>query len=146
MEKEIIQEKIIHPEIVEEVELLYPQMHIDFPLNPILPDTFVEGMNSYEKRFANILQSKGLFVFREPIIDGVSHIPDFFVYNRRCFQGKLVELTLYDREFKHYSANEKSIARKKRQIEEFSNCGIPFVAIYRENLESIRRNCDMYLF
>ncbi len=44
-------------------------------------------MNSYEKRFSNILQSKGLVVFREPIIEGLNHIPDFFVYNRNCFKG-----------------------------------------------------------
>jgi len=146
VEKEIALVEDKYTELIIEVSTMYPQMHVNSPLNYIEPNIYVEGMNSYEKRFANILQTRGLYVFREPIIDGVTHIPDFFVFNPKSYQGKLVELTLYDRDFKHYNPNERSVKRKKRQIEEFSNCGIPFVAIYRENLESIRRYCDMYLF
>lgn len=146
MEKESLLDEEKYIDIVSEVNTMYPQMHISSPLKYIEPEKHVPGMNSYEKRFANILQTRGLFVFREPIIEGVSHIPDFFVYNPRSVQGKLVEITLYDSQFKRYPLNERSIERKKRQIEEFRSCGIPFVAIYRENLESIRSHCDMYLF
>lgn len=146
MEKESLLDQEKYIDVVNEVNTMYPQMYISSPLEYIEPDKYIPGMNSYEKRFANLLQTRGLFVFREPIIDGLSHIPDFFVYNPRCIQGKLVELTLYDSQFKRVSADEKSIKRKKRQIEEFRNCGIPFVAIYRENLEAIRSHCDMYLF
>lgn len=146
MEKEKQQENEEYIDIINELSEMYPQMHVCAPLEFIEPNKFVKGMNSYEKRFSNILQSRGLCVFREPIIDGVSHIPDFFVYNPRSYQGKLVELTLFDKEFKHYNSTESSIKRKKRQIQEFNTCGIPFVAIYRENLESIRSHCDMHLF
>lgn len=128
--------------LIQEISLIYPQMILTPSILSQEFEGYIPNMNSYEKKFAFLVHSKGLDVFREPVIEGVLHIPDFFVYNRFCHRGKLVELTLYNRECTNCSnSSKRSKERKRRQIEELQSCGIPFVTMYRENMENIRKYC-----
>lgn len=142
LEKESVTEQ--EAEYIERISFFYPQMILPPPLSVEDMDQYIEGMNSYEKEFAKLLHSRGMVVFREPIIEGVDCKPDFFVFNPFTYGGKIVELTLCDKEFKN--GKRDTIKRKKRQAERLEQIGIPYVILYRENLERIRRTCCENLF
>jgi len=142
-------------EILKDLSINYPQMYLDYPL---LCDDFdlgyFDGMNSYEFKFASYLvNNKNLLVFREPKIKGCSHVPDFYIFNSSAYAGKIVELTLYDSSYSVYKSGnksqqevEKSIKRKHEQINDIKGCGIPYVILYREQLENVRRDYILNLF
>ncbi len=134
-------------DIVDTLYLRYPHMHLDSPLDLSDSNQYIYGMNSYEMKFAYFTYSMGLVVFREPRIDNCIHIPDFYLFNPITLSGTLVELTLYNRDFtncntgnRHRNEVKKSIKRKQGQISELQGCGIPYIILYREELEQIRNN------
>ena len=150
-----IDENIDVEKVLSNLSQQYPQMYLDYPL--VYEDFeygYLNGMNSYEFKFASYLVSdKNLLVFREPKIDSCLHIPDFYIFNTLSNRGKLVELTLYDSNFtgcrdgkRSYQEIKKSIRRKQEQIDEIKRCGIPYVILYREHLENVRRECITGLF
>jgi hypothetical protein len=150
-----IEENIDVEKVLSNLSQQYPQMYLDYPL--VYEDFeygYLNGMNSYEFKFASYLvNDKNLLVFREPKIDSCLHIPDFYVFNTLSNSGKLVELTLYDSDFtgcrnskRSYQEVKKSIKRKQEQIDEIKGCGIPYVILYREQLENIRQRCIKNLF
>lgn len=152
LEKEIDreQEKIL---LVQHLSDLYPQMSLERPLVDTDFDILIPGMNSYEFKFASYFHHEGYSIFREPDIFGCSHLPDFFMYNPIVNDGKLVELTMYNRDFTNCNVSrrprnevKKTILRKKGQIEELESCNIPFVVLYREDLEQLRREYIPDLF
>ncbi len=141
--------------ILKDLSADYPQMHLEYPLlHEDFDFGYLNGMNSYEFKFASYLvNDKNLLVFREPKIDSCLHIPDFYIFNPSAYTGKIVELTLYDSSYsgyksrkKSYQEVKKSIKRKQAQIDEIKGCGIPYVILYREQLENIRRECITGLF
>lgn len=141
-------------EIPKELELeymqciceIYPQMTLDPPLTTENLEGYIPGMSSYEREFVSLLQSRGIVVFREPLIEGLNCRPDFFVYNPSTRTGKIVEVTLYDKGYSNGNGSYKSKNRKRRQEVSLQQMGIPYVILYRENLERIRRNCCPNLF
>ncbi len=142
-----------YTEIIENLSYVYPQLQLNPPLFYSDFDQYIQGMNSYEFKFANYLCSMGLYVFREPRIESCFHIPDFFVFNQSDCTGTLLELTLYNRDFTNCNTHKrprnevkKTIERKKGQIQELENCGIPYMVLYREDLEIIRREYIKDLF
>ncbi len=150
-ELEIVQEESIL--LIQQLSELYPQMHLEKPLIDTDFDILIPGMNSYEFKFASFFHKEGYSIFREPYIFGCSHLPDFFMYNPLINAGKLVELTMYNREFTNCNVNrrprnevKKTIERKKGQLGELERCNIPFVVLYREDLEQIRRRYIPDLF
>ena len=101
---------------------------------PVELDVIEEGntnMNDNEMEFAKLLLHKNMVVYREPKIESCNSIPDFSVYNPRTCNGKLVEITL--------SSIDKAGFRKEKQIKNLKSCGIPFVVLYGENMEIIKR-------
>lgn len=100
-----------------------------------------QSMNTYERAFAKILIKKGLKVYREiPIADNGS-TADFYVYNPRSKRGKLVEVTLLQKEYKKGDKKPsiKTIRRKDRQIETLEATGMTYVVLYKENFRAIRK-------
>jgi len=150
-----IDENIDVEKVLSNLSQQYPQMYLNYPL--VCNDFeygYLEGMNSYEFKFASYLVSNSaLLIFREPKIEGCFHIPDFYVFNTLSNSGRLVELTLYDSNYtgyrnsrRSYQETKKSIKRKQEQIEEIKGCGIPYVILYRQQLENIRQRCIKNLF
>lgn len=140
-------------QLMNDFEIIYPQIHLNPPLNESDFSTLIPGMNSYEFKFASFLYSNGYTVFREPSIENCVHIPDFFVYSPFNNFGKLIELTMYNREFTNCNVynrprNEvkKTLQRKRNQLEEIKECGIPYIILYREELEYIRKEYINDLF
>lgn len=109
----------------------YPQLSLPNPLSDYTLSNNCVRMNSEEKQFAKLLLSRDMIVYREPRIELCDSIPDFFVYNPRTTNGKLVEITL--------SKMETGDKRKRRQIRNLELCGIPFVILFREQMERIRK-------
>jgi len=150
-----IKENIDIERVLSNLSQQYPQMYLDYPL---VDDDFeygyLKGMNSYEFKFASYLvNDKKLLVFREPKIENCLHVPDFYIFNTLSNSGRLVELTLYDSNFigykdskRSYQEIKKSIRRKQEQVNEIKSCGIPYVILYREQLENIRQGCIKDLF
>ncbi len=135
-------------DIQEELLERYPNMYLDSPM-----DIDLFEMNSCEREFVYLLQSRGLVVFREPLIkdidctQDIDCIPDFFVYNPKTGNGKIVEITMMKENGKAYNNKErKTKARKKRQRESIERSGIPSVHLYREHLERVRKSCCDSLF
>ncbi|MDX9739065.1 MAG: hypothetical protein RBT33_01745 [Candidatus Dojkabacteria bacterium] len=135
-------------DIQEELFERYPNMYLDSPVDM----DFFE-MSSCEREFVYLLQSRGLVVFREPLIkdvdcrEDIDCIPDFFVYNPKTRDGKIVEITMMKENGGAYNNKErKTKARKKRQRESIERSGIPSVYLYREHLERIRKSCCCGLF
>ena len=127
-------------ETVDELFLKYPALYLGQPF-----EGDYSGMNSYEAKFVNILLERDLIVFREPLIEDVDCIPDFFIYNPRSCTGKLVEITLMPKNGKGKNGF-KTKMRKARQSESLANSGIPYVVLYREHLEKVREYCCLDLF
>ncbi len=151
VEKE--QDTVNYLQLINDFEIIYPQMHLDSPLNDSDFTTLTPGMNSYEFKFASFLYSNGYTLFREPTIENCVHVPDFFVYSPFDDSGKLVELTMYNREFTNCNVSKrprnevkKTLLRKRNQLEEIKECGIPYIILYREELEYIRREYIKDLF
>ncbi|OGC36422.1 hypothetical protein A2369_01400 [candidate division WS6 bacterium RIFOXYB1_FULL_33_15] len=132
--------------LIEALSERYPQMLLSPPLLPEEVESYVRGMNSYEREFVKILQNRGLIVFREPELCDYDCKPDFFVYNPYIDQGKIVEVTLLNKEFTSSNCDRKTKERKIRQFKRMEASGIPFVVMYRENLENIREYCCRNLF
>ena len=92
-----IDENIDVEKVLSNLSQQYPQMYLNYPL--VCNDFeygYLEGMNSYEFKFASYLVSNSaLLIFREPKIEG---------------------------------------------------CGIPYVILYRQQLENIRQRCIKNLF
>ncbi len=138
----------------------YPNLILPLPLNEEELDSRKCEMNYEERQFAKLLLSKGMIVYREPEIELCDSIPDFFVYNPRSCNGKLVEITLayMQKEKKQEGGQRKarknrkkeqmkaSKNRKNRQKENLNLSGIPSVVLYREQMENIRRYCCNKLF
>jgi len=132
--------------LVSQLSDLYPQMRLDMPLTDTDFDVLIPGMNSYEFKFASFFHREGYSIFREPYIFGCRHLPDFFMYSPFVNEGKLVELTMYNRGFTNCNVNrrprnevKKTLQRKRNQLEEIQDCGIPYIILYREELENIRK-------
>lgn len=125
------------------IEIPFTKLELSTPLSE--DNIFKYDMNSVERNFSLLLLSKGLEVYREPYIHNCKHIPDFWVYNPFRNMGKLVEITLLSKE-EFLSGNRRTVLRKRRQYEELSNIGIPYIVLYRENMESIRRGCYPSMF
>lgn len=140
-------------QLKDDFEIIYPQMHLNSALDESDFSTLIPGMNSYEFKFASFLFSNGYTVFREPRIENCVHIPDFFVYSPFSDFGELIELTMYNKEFTNCNVSKrprnevkKTIQRKRNQLEEIRQCGIPYAILYREELEYIRREYIYDLF
>jgi hypothetical protein len=101
-------------------------------------------MNSYEKKFALLMIQLGFVVYREIDIDGFGRTADFFVINPFSRQGMLIELTLMDD--KETGVGRKTKLRKERQVKALEGRGIPYVILYREDLNVIRHFLDPNLF
>lgn len=142
VEPETLEETISFVEYIDQLENSikdeYPQLFLSSPLDDFSIANNSVRMNSNEKQFAKLLLSRDLLVYREPKIEFCDRIPDFFVYNPRTYNGKLVEITL--------SKSETSDKRKRRQIHNLELCGIPFVILFREHMEKIRQYCWGDLF
>lgn len=117
---------------------LYPQMILPTPLNEFDIESKKLRMNYEEREFAHLLLTRDLVVYREPEIRDCNRIPDFFVFNPRHGNGKLVEITL--------SSCMTRDKRKRGQIKDLSMCGIPLVVLYKEQMESIKKRCWNRLF
>ncbi len=153
LEKELELELGLYEEVIIHLSSIYPQMHLKNDLFQSETNGYIQGMNSYEMKFAEYLWSQNYYLFREPRIDGCNHLPDFFVYDRQTDSGLLLELTLYYKDFancntskKHRNEVKKSIERKRRQFDDLQNCGIPYLILYREDMEEIRRDYISDLF
>jgi len=125
-------------DIQRELSMQYPNLSLGQPIY-----SGMHGMNSYEKRFLEYLIESGYVVFREPLIEDVDCIPDFFVYNPESGRGQIMEITLMR---ENGSSDRKTKLRKERQEESIRNCGIPYVILYREHLERIRNEDCKDLF
>lgn len=123
----------------------YPTLVLPPSLN-CLDDISAVRMSTNERFFALLLMDRGLLVFREPRILQCNHVPDFFVFNPFCKDGKLVEITLLPRNASIGKYSEESISRKQRQVADFLGCGVPCVVLYREELARIRESCCAELF
>ena len=74
--------------LIEALSERYPQMLLSPPLLPEEVESYVRGMNSYEREFVKILQNRGLIVFREPeLITTVNQISLFITHI--LIKGKL---------------------------------------------------------
>lgn len=144
LEKEIVTVTEIESKCMESIAISYPQMYLSPPLLPEEMYSYVEGMNSYEKEFVKLLHSRGMIVFREPMIESIDCKPDFFIFNPYTQKGKIVEITLCEKNYSN--GNRDTVKRKRRQAEKLEQTGIPYVILYRENLERIRRTCCENLF
>jgi hypothetical protein len=131
--------------IIANLSEIYPQMYLSEPLTYESEDTLLK-MNSCEREFTLLLLDRGLLLFREPEIEGMDFLPDFFVYNVEAARGKLVELTLFNEDYSNGNSSKKSIERKKRQIENLERTGIPYTVLKREQLSMIREYCCPELF
>jgi len=127
-------------ELVGELSEKYPSLYLGEPFRGDF-----SGMNTYEARFVDILLERDLVVFREPLIADLDCVPDFFVYNPRSGSGKLVEITLMPRNGNGGNGFKTKI-RKARQNESLASSGIPYVVLYREELEKVRDYCRWDLF
>jgi hypothetical protein len=127
-------------ELVEDLSVKYPSLYLG---EPFQGDFY--GMNSYEARFVEILLERDLVVFREPLIANVDCVPDFFVYNCKRGSGKLVEITLMPKNGNGKNGFRTKM-RKERQKESLASTGIPYVILYREELEKVRDYCRWDLF
>lgn len=151
LEKEL--ERQDYLQLKNDFEIIYPQMHLKSPLNESDFSTLIPGMNSYEFKFASFLFSNGYTVFREPIIENCVHVPDFFVYSPFSDFGKLIELTMYNKEFTNCNVSKRprnevrrTLKRKRNQLEEIKESGIPYIILYREELRYIRKEYINDLF
>ncbi|HRX44157.1 MAG TPA: hypothetical protein P5059_02825 [Candidatus Dojkabacteria bacterium] len=150
---ELEQVPVNYVQLINDFEVIYPQLHLTAPLSEADFTTLYPGMNSYEFKFASFLYSNGYTIFREPNIQNCVHVPDFFVYSPFDDSGKLVELTMYNREFTNCNISKrpqnevkKTLQRKKVQLEEIKECGIPYIILYRKELEYIRKEYIKDLF
>jgi len=116
----------------------YPNLYLE---EPVYESGY--GMNSCEKNFLEYLIESGYVVFREPLIDDVDCIPDFFVYDPYSGRGQIVEITLMK---EMGNGDRKTKKRKERQAERIRDSGIPYVILYREHLERIRNEDCKGLF
>ena len=126
------------------IEDIYPQLVLQDPL--FCDHSDLPYMHPVEREFATLLLTRGFIVFREPTILDCEHIPDFFIFNRRSQSGKLVEITLLKEDLTNGHIGRKTKKRKERQLEALQECGVPFVVLYREQMENIRANCWEDLF
>jgi hypothetical protein len=116
--------------------------------HPSLYEPAYNPMNAYEKSVALLLISKGLMVYREIPIGTNGSNADFYVYNPKSKKGKLVEVTLIKKAYKPREKlpSHKTRKRKSNQLLLLKATGMPFVVLYKENLESIRKYVDLHLF
>ena len=127
-----------YTDLNRELSLKYPQMILHRALDEYDLQGRKTGMNKNEREFARLLIRRNFLVYREPEIRDCNRIPDFFVLNPRSGVGKLVEITLF--------FSDSIDNRKRQQIAELESCGIPFVVLYREQMENIKRYVWRNLF
>ena len=137
----MLEQEYEYENITSYIHDLYPNLYLD-PLTKYP----AYGMNSYERRFLELLIERGMVVYRNPCIHGTDCFPDFFVFNPRSMRGKLVELTLLYENGGNGNSDRKTKLRKERQRQNIEESGIPFVFLYREHLERIRESCCENLF
>ncbi|GIK83992.1 MAG: hypothetical protein BroJett025_06140 [Patescibacteria group bacterium] len=115
---------------------------------PSLYEPAYNTMNEYERGVAQLFIEKGLLVYREVPIGTNGSTADFYVYNPRSKKGKLVEVTLIQQVYNpgDRQPSHKTRKRKGRQLVLLNATGMPFVVLYKENLESIRKRLNRNLF
>lgn len=126
-------------DIIENLTVKYPNLYLDDPITSGSDD-----MHTYEAKFLDLLLERELVVFREPLIEGVDCMPDFFVYNPKSGTGKLVEITLMKKNGN--GTDRRTKQRKERQQDNIAQSGIPYVILHREELEKVRDYCRFDLF
>ena len=137
----MLEQEYTYDEISDYICSLYPNLYLDTPIE--FPDY---GMNDYEGRFLELLIDRGMIVYREPYIEDLDCVPDFFVFNPRTMTGKIVEITLLYENRGNGNSDRKTRLRKQRQKERIEESGIPAIFLYREHLERIRESCCENLF
>lgn len=122
----------------EHLTTVYPQLILPTPINSFDVNSKKFRMSDNEREFAKLLLTRDLIVYREPTIKDCTKVPDFFVYNPRTDNGKLVEITLYP--------STTHDERKTEQVKALAMTGIPLVVLYKEHMENIKRYCCDELF
>lgn len=88
-------------------------------------------MDELEASYALKLLDLGLIVYREPRLMDCNSCADFYVYHPELKDGVLVEITRFEKG----KANGKKNNQHKNLREYCKLYGIPFIALFREDLE-----------
>lgn len=90
-------------------------------------------MDESEANYALKLLDQGLILYREPILVDCNSCADFYVFHPELEEGVLVEITRYEKG----KANGKKNNQHKNLRECCKRYGIPFIALFKEDLEKM---------
>ena len=88
-------------------------------------------MDELEAGYALKLLDLGLTVYREPRLMDCNSCADFYIFDPELEEGVLVEITRYEKG----KANGKKNNQHKNLREFCELYGIPFIALFKEDLE-----------
>ncbi len=123
----------------------YPQMELDLPVDLKDMDSYIK-LDSMERVFTRLAQNSGLLVFKDPRIEEIEYIPNFFVYDPTLDKGKIVDLNISRVKANEKRYSKRFIKRELGQIKKIEEMGIPTLLIDRDMILEMFTNERVDIF
>ncbi len=123
----------------------YPQMQLDSPVDLKDMDSYLK-LDLLEVAFTRLAQNNGLLVFKNPLIEEIEYIPNFFVYDPTIDKGKIVDLNISRIKANEKRYSKRFINRELGQIKKIEGMGIPTLLINRDMILEMLVNEKVDIF
>ena len=122
------EERLNPVEVMVTIHKEYPQIELDSPVDLKEMDSYIK-LDSMERVFTRLVQENGLLVFKNPLIEEIEYIPNFFVYDPKLEKGKVVDLNISRIKDNEKRYSKRFLNRELGQIRKIEEMGIPTLLI-----------------
>lgn len=145
MERDSYEENLNPVWVMVEIYNEHPYMLLDYPVNLNEKESY-QTLDPLERVFTRLAQQEELLVFKNPLIEGVNYIPNFFVYDSLEQRGTIVDLNIL--RFNGYNRREikKEVKRNLKEIKKIEKMGISTTLLNRDDLMSMLKNEKIDIF
>ncbi len=139
-------EESINPfEVMVTIYREYPQMQLDSPVDLKDMDSYIK-LDAMERVFTRLAQESGFLVFKNPLIDEIEYIPNFFVYDPTLDKGKIIDLNISRIKANEKRYSKRFLKRELGQIKKIEEMGIPTLLINRDMILEMLINEKVDIF
>ena len=123
----------------------FPQMLLDSPIDLKERDSYAK-LDDLEVVFTRVAQNSGLLVFKNPLIEEIEYVPNFFVYDPSTDKGKIVDLNISRIKANEKRYSKRFVKRELGQIKKIEEMGIPTILLDREKIVEMYINEKLDIF
>lgn len=139
-------EKDLNPlEVMVTIYREYPQMELDSPVDLKEMESYLK-LDDMERVFTRVAQNSGLLVFKDPLIEEIEYIPNFFVYDPTLDKGKIVDLNIGRIRANEKRYSKRFLKRELGQIQKIEKMGIPILLVEKDMISEMLINERVDIF